>query len=170
MYKADWWCGQCDPPEAEGINQTVEVLACAVWFHYKNADDEYYAAEEEGQGREKLKAVADSAKLGSCESAGWNVYSCRYAENDCVNNCRNPKNLKHVNLLKISWRRPPVGGGTAFFYEWGSGLFSFTVPIIKCKSAKDWHCKNFVHEFCKFFAFFLQNRGHTINIRGKVRA
>ena len=62
------------------------------------------------------------------------------------------------------------GWGTAFFYEWGSGLFSFTVPIIKCKSAKDWHCKNFVHEFCKFFAFFLQNRGHTINIRGKVRA
>ena len=52
-----------------------------------------------------------------------------------------------------------MGGGTAFFYEWGSGLFSFTVPIIKCKSAKDWHCKNFVHEFCKFFAFFYKTAG-----------
>ena len=44
-----------------------------------------------------------------------------------------------------------MGGGTAFFYEWGSGLFSFTVPIIKCKSAKEWHCKIFMHEFCDFF-------------------
>ena len=75
-----------------------------------------------------------------------------------------------MNLLKSAEEGRRWVGDTAFFYEWGSGLFSFTVPIIKCKSAKDWHCKNLMHEFCKFFAFFLQNRGHTINIRGKVWA
>ena len=52
-----------------------------------------------------------------------------------------------MNLQKSAEEGRRWVGALHSFYEWGSGLFSFTVPIIKCKSAKDWHCKNIFKNF-----------------------